>query len=70
MGSKVRVLVEDLYGHDSVCVMPNPLAKMRDSNSGSQSMYATGLPTQPYKMYRSSTNTLTFDPTSDERENT
>ena len=33
----------------SVCVMPNPLAKTWDSNSGSQSMYATGLPTQPYK---------------------
>ena len=24
----MRVLVQDLYGHDSVCVMPNPLAKM------------------------------------------
>ena len=26
VGSKVRVLVQDLYGHDSVCVMSNPLA--------------------------------------------
>ena len=33
--------------HDSVCVMPNPLAETWESNSGSQSMYATGLPTQP-----------------------
>ena len=42
--------MQDLYGHDSVCVMPNPLAKMWESNSGSQTMYATGLPTQPYKI--------------------
>ena len=27
--------MQDLYGHDSVCVMPNPLAKTRESNSGS-----------------------------------
>ena len=42
----MRVLVQDLYGHDSVFIMPNPLAKTWESNSGSQYMYATGLPTQ------------------------
>ena len=56
VGSKVRVLVQDLYGHNSVCVIPNPLAKTWESNSGSQSMYATGLPTQPYKVCHWSTH--------------
>ena len=31
----MRVLLQDLYGHDSDCVMPNPLAKTWESNSGS-----------------------------------
>ena len=50
VGSKVRVLAQDLYGHDSVCVMPNPLARTWDSNSGSYLCMPLVLPTQSYKI--------------------
>ena len=40
-----RGIESEGIGHHSVCVMPNPLAKTWDSNSGSQSMYATFDPT-------------------------
>ena len=91
MGSKVRVLVQDLYGSQLRLCNAYPLAKMRKSNSGTYLCMPLVLPTQPYKIYMSSipsfsragwalqkrscepyrswTNTLTFDPTSDEREN-
>ena len=50
MGSKVRVLVQDLYGHHSVCVMPNPLAKIWESNLGPFLCMPLVLPSQPYKI--------------------
>ena len=48
VGSKVRVLVQDLYGHDTVCVVPNPLAKTWESNSGPYLRMTLVLPTHPH----------------------
>ena len=45
-----RKLVQDLYGHHSVCVMPNPLAKIWESNLGPFLCMPLVLPSQPYKI--------------------